>query len=82
MQDSRSSGGRDSSGVGDGGSGGDRGRCNVVGLCCCASDAKVQAVGTREQDEAQIPCCYPHLPNNMCVLRGGTAEGVLTTRRD
>jgi len=33
----------------------------------CASDANVQAIGTREQDEAQTPCCYPHLPDGVCV---------------
>lgn len=86
MHVSRSGGGSNSGGIGccgDGGDGGggdvgggsDRGRVrsSVVGLCCCTSDANIQTVGTREQDEAQIPCCYPHLPNNMCVLRGGTA---------
>jgi len=33
----------------------------------CASDANVQAIGTREQDEAQTPCCYPHFPDGVCV---------------
>lgn len=33
----------------------------------CASDANVQAIGTREQDEAQTPCCYPHLPDGIYV---------------
>jgi len=49
----------------------------------CASDANVQAIGTREQDEAQTPCCYPHLPDGLCVryVRAFTTRrGVVPSR--
>jgi len=49
----------------------------------CLSDANVQAIGTREQDEAQTPCCYPHLPDGVCVryVRAFTTRrGVVPSR--
>lgn len=34
-----------------------------------------QAIGAGDQDEAQTPCCHPHLPDDMCVLYKGACTG-------
>lgn len=45
-------------------------------LSGCGSDPnEQQAIGAREQDEAQAPCCHPHLPNDMCVRYTGACTG-------
>jgi len=32
------------------------------------------AIGTREQDETQTPCCYPHLPDAIFATTGRAAR--------